>query len=160
MGIFVVVLCLKVQSCTKAKYAPKPVLDPKTKEQIVIKNNQVQVTTDKGTTTINGSRETKVDIQKDGTVKITEKTLGWEHQIGANAYGGRDGLGVGLDLRFAYYKNFDALTGIGYLPQNHKLDLWLGASYTIHNSWVSNTALFMGYSIMSHAPVAGLSLRF
>ena len=162
IGVGLTLFALFVHSCDKKHYAPKPaiILPPNDKEIINVQPNKVTVTTNKGTQTITGSRDTKVEVKKDGTVVVTEKTMGLEHQIGADVYGGKEGLGVGLDLRFAYYKNFDALTGIGYLPTAHKLDLWLGCSYTIHNSWMSNTAVYVGYSATSKAPVAGVSLRF
>jgi hypothetical protein len=165
LGIFVAFLCLKVHSCDRKHYenhppvASKPILPKDDKEQIIVKNGKVEVITSKGVQTVTGSRETIVNIKKDGTIKVSEQTHGFEHQVGFNGYISKD-MNIGLDLRYFYYKQFDAMMGIGYAPQTKHLDGWLGLGYTTVTSWTSNTTVFMGYSPINHAAVAGISLRF
>lgn len=164
MGVFVLALCLKVQSCTKAKYAPqnatKIVALPKAdKEIITVSNGVVKITTAKGTTTVTGSRGTTITETKTGVIMVSEKTYGFEHQFGMNAYVSAR-MGLGVDFRGFFYKDIDCMVGLGYLPQTKSLDGWLGIGYTVHNSYFTNTTAFAGYSPMAHAPVFGISLKF
>lgn len=128
-------------------------------EKVSIKNGVVTIQTPKDIKRISGVREGSLTIMKDGTSKLDVRTFGWEHQIGMDGFVNADGGAVGLDLRYFYYKQFDALLGIGYGPRTQKLDTWLGIGYTLRTSWISNTTLFIGYSVRNN-PIAGLSVRF
>ena len=159
-GAGILGLCLYVRGCTKAqeeiKNSPLP---PNVSEKVSIKNGVVTIQTPTGVKHISGVREGTLTIMKDGTDKLDIRTYGWEHEVGMNGFINDAGGAVGLDLRYFYYKNFDALLGIGYGPKNKSLDIWAGIGYTIHTTWMSNTTVFIGYSVRNN-PVAGLSVRF
>lgn len=160
LGAFIVALCLKVQSCTKEHIAAKnSPLPPDIAEKVSIKNGKVTIQTPTTTKTVSGVREGSITIGKDGKVKLDIRTKGWEHQIGMNGYFNGTNAGLGLDLRYFYYKQFDAMAGVGFLPQTKRLDGWLGLGYTPVTSWTSNTTLFVGYSA-ARTVVAGVSVRF
>ena len=166
MGCFVAFLCLKVHSCDKKHYTQNPPVAPvKTplptddNEQIIIGDNgKVEVKTPTKDTTVGGTHGTTIDIKKDGTVKVTEKIFGFEHRIGFDGFIS-ERMGLGLDLRYFYYKQFDAMAGIGYMPQDQHLTGWLGLGYTPSTSWMSNTTVFVGYTVTKYA-IAGVSVRF
>lgn len=128
-------------------------------EKVSVKNGIVTIQTPKGIKHISGVREGSITLMKDGTSKLDVRTFGWEHQIGMNGFVNTDGGAVGLDLRFFYYKQFDVMLGLGYGPRTQKMDTWLGIGYTPHTSWMSNTTIFLGYSVRNN-PVAGVSVRF
>lgn len=128
-------------------------------EKVSVKNGVVTIQTPKGTKSISGVREGTLTLMKDGTSKLDIRDYGWEHQVGMDGFVNADGGALGLDLRYFYYKQFDALIGLGYAPLNKRLDIWAGIGYTIHTTWMSNTTVFIGYSVKNN-PVAGVSVRF
>jgi hypothetical protein len=141
---------------------PKPVSGPlpeNVSEKVTVKNGVVTVQTPTGTKAISGVREGTLTLMKDGTSKLDIKTFGWEHLVGMDGFINGDGGALGLDLRYFYYKQFDALLGVGYAPLNKRLDFWAGIGYTPKTTWVANTTVFAGYSVHNNF-VAGLSVRF
>jgi hypothetical protein len=163
VGVLAVFLCLKVQSLfhkvTNPSTPTQVVLPKNDKEIINVSNNKVTITTSKGTQTVTGSRDTVITEDKSGNIKITEKTDGWEHQLGFGGYVSSR-MGLALDLRYFYLKGFDAMAAVGYVPQTQRLDGFLALGYTPSTSWMSNTMLYVGYSPVNHAPVCGISLKF
>ncbi len=159
-GAGILALCLYVRGCTKdqeeAKHSPLP---PNVVERVSVKNGVVTIQTPSGLHKVSGVREGSLSIMKDGTSKLDIKTSGFEHQVGMNGFINADGGALGLDLRAYYYKNLDVMVGLGYAPRTERLDFWLGIGYTINTSWVSNSTVFIGYSIHS-TPVAGISVKF
>lgn len=135
------------------------VLPDNVAERVSVKNGVVTVQTPTSFKQISGVREGVLLIMKDGTSKLDIRTYGFEHQLGMNGFINADGGALGLDVRYFYYKNFDTLLGMGYAPLNKRLDIWAGIGYTIHTSWMSNTTIFIGYSLHNN-PIAGISVRF
>ncbi len=157
--ILLLALVFMFGRCSKK---PKPVSGPlpdNVSERVTVKNGVVIVQTPTGTKAVSGVREGTLTIMKDGTSKLDIRAFGWEHQVGMNGFINNDGGALGLDLRYFYYKQFDALLGVGYAPLNKRLDIWAGIGYTIRTSWISNTTIFVGYSVHNN-PVAGISVRF
>src|SRR5450631_903594 len=114
---------------------PKPVPGPlpaNVTEIVSVKNGTVTIQTPLHTKTISGVREGTLTLMKDGTSKLDIRTYGFEHQVGMDGFINSDGGALGLDLRYFYYKQFDALIGLGYSPLNKRLDIWAGVGYTIH----------------------------
>ncbi len=159
-GLAVLAFGLYVRGCTKeqeeAKHSPLP---PNVVERVSVKHGIVTLETQSGLKRISGVREGSLTLMKDGTSKLEVKTNGWEHEVGMNGFVNRDGGALGLDLRAYYWRRLDAMVGLGYAPRTERIDLWLGLGYTLQNSWISNTTIFVGYSIRNN-PIAGISVRF
>lgn len=161
IGVGVLALCLYVRSCTKAQIENKTSPFPAgVKEIVSVEHGKVTVQTkDGGVRTVTGVRSGKLVIKDDNTTVLETKTYGFEHEIGLDGSLGTEDGAVGLDLRFWYWKQFDAMVGFNYSPKHNFGNAWLGAGYTLSTSWVSNTTLFVGYTIRQY-PIIGISVKF
>jgi len=158
MGIFIIALCLKVQSCTKAHYAPKPVLPPNTAEVITVVNGVTTVTTPTGTQTVNGTHGTTITVGTDHSIKVTEKLYGFEFRPGiAVLMSDRARMGLSFDL--AYYHQLDLLGGLATdLHTVGQTRAFLGICWTPFTKF-SNTGFFLAIDTVKN-PTIGLRLRF
>ena len=145
--------------CSRRPIIPSGPLAPNVTEKVTVKNGTVTIQTPSRTKSISGIREGSLTIMKDGTSKLDVKTNGWEHEVGMNGFINADGGALGLDLRVYYYKKVDIMSGLGYAPRTRRLDAWIGLGYTPQTSWISNTTIFVGYSVHNN-PIAGISVRF
>jgi hypothetical protein len=148
-------LTLKAQGCAHKLFPPKtPVSGPSSPttkplpkndtEQIVVKNNEVEVTTTKGTTVVNGSRGVTVDVKKDGTVQVTPKTYGFVLNpligFGANNTGMKGIVGAEI----FYYKKLDLIGGLGADKYFNHTAAFIAAGYCPENKFFHNTTFWIG----------------
>src|SRR5229473_7954622 len=119
-------LMLKAQGCYHKVFPPKnPISGPSNptvkplpkddKERIVVDptHGTTTITDDKGTTVVTGTRETVVDIKKNGQVVVHEKTIGFCHNLAVGAGINNTGVKGTLGLEWFFYKRLDLISGIG-----------------------------------------------
>ena len=160
IGVGVLILYLQVQSCTKAKTEAKnSPLPPGVKEVISVSHGEVTIQTKTSVKHISGVRSGKLSIKDDNTTVLETKDKGFEHALGFDGAIAKDGWALGLDLRWGYWKSIDGLIGVNYYPRPKALDIWTGAGYTFNNSWISNTTIFIGYSVRQNV-LSGISVKF
>lgn len=168
------VFVLKAQGCAHKLFSSKkpisgpsspisqPVLPKNDKEQVIVKNNQVQIVTATGTQTVNGSRGVTVDIRKDGTIKVTPKTHGWVLNPMLGIAGNNTGLKGTLGAEIYFYKKLDVLGGIGADKYFSHTAGFIGCGYTPENNFFHNTSFWIGGSIdvkVTKSIIAGVSVR-
>lgn len=165
-------LMLKAQGCAKKLFPPKtpvsgpssptvPVLPKDDREIIKVdtQHNQTTVTTEKGTTTVTGTRDVTVEVKKNGQVVVKEKTIGFECRPGLGAHIGPDGGRLDLTVDWGYWKRVDGLVGIGTDFKNvQNTDIFIGAAYQFSNK-LPNTSIFGGINQHKN-PLIGLRVRF
>lgn len=160
----------KAQGCYHKVFPPKtpvsgpsaPILPKNDKEQIVVKDNQVQITTPKGTQTVDGTRGVIVDVKKDGTVKVTPKTHGWVLNPMLGFAGNNTGIKGTIGAEFYFYKKLDVLGGLGADKYISHTALFLGTGYTPENKFFHNTSFWIGGSIdvkATKSVIIGTSVR-
>jgi hypothetical protein len=157
---FAGVVAFKVHGCDKKHMQPptQVVLPPKDKEQIIVKNNEVTVITQKGTTVTNGSRGVTIDVKKDGSVVVTPKTHGFvlNPMLGAGINSTGPKITVGAEVY--YYKKLDLLVGIGADKYIANTVGFAGIGYTPESKWIHNTSFYVGYA-SNHSVMAGFAIR-
>jgi hypothetical protein len=140
----------------------QPTLPKNDKEQVIVKNNQVQIVTSKGTQTVSGSRGVTVDIRKDDTVKVTPKIHGWVLNPMIGFAGNNTGIKGTLGAEFYFYKKLDFLGGLGADKYFSHTALFVGSGYTPENQFFHNTSFWIGGSIdvkAAKSVIAGISVR-
>lgn len=117
-------------------YPAKAVLPPNDAEQLIVDPRSHTITIKRpGKTTVTHlpDRPTVVDIQKDGTVKVTASQYGLEHRLFLGA-GYSDALRFGLGMDGLYWKALDL--GAGIQANTHASDAraFIGLSYTVKDN--------------------------
>ena len=165
-------LMLKAQGCIHKLFPSKtPVSGPSSPTQLVLpkddreiikvdtQHNQTTVTTEKGTTTVTGTRDVTVEVKKNGQVVVKEKTLGFECRPGLGAHVSPNGGRLDLTLDLAYWKRVDGLVGIGTDFKNvQNTEFFIAAAYQFSNR-LPNTSVYVGVN-QHKDPLVGLRVRF
>ena len=111
-------------------------------------HNTTTITNDKGTTTINGSRETTIEVKKDGQIVVKNKTLGFCLNPMLGIGGNNTGIKGIVAAELFYYKKLDLISGIGADRYISHTALFLAVGYTPQNSILhGNTSFWVGPSI-------------
>jgi len=108
-----------------------------------------------------GVKKAKLTKFDDGEVKVDVKDKGLGLEPGFVMAVG-DGLRLGLDVEYAYWKRWGLLGGATYPVNGRSLDRLrghLGLSYDIPNRWFSSTSVWGGVDT-NKAPIMGLRTRF
>ena len=143
---------------TTVPTTPTHVVLPKDdKEQLIVdtRHHNITITTPKGTThTYLPDVPTVIDIRKDGTVKVTAQTFGYEMRpfIGL-AFSDNARFGFGADL--LYWQRFNL--GVGLAPRVDFRDgrAFIAVDYNIQDN------LFVSVGLdHKKTPMAMLSMRF
>jgi len=93
-----------------------------------------------------GVKKAKLTKFKDGEIDIKVKNKGLGLEPGFTVAAG-DGLRLGLDVQYAYWKRWGLLGGFTYPVSGRSLDRLrghLGLSYDLPNRWFSNTSVWGG----------------
>jgi hypothetical protein len=171
-------LMLKAQGCAKKLFPPKtpisgpsspiakqPVL-PKDDKEIITTNSiegTTTVTNSQGSTTVTGTRGTTIEIKKDGTVKVTEKTVGFCHNIVLGAAVNNTGPKGTLGLEWFFYKRLDVISGLGADKYISHTAGFTSIGYTpINKVFHGNTSFWIGGSIDTtgtKSVITGFSVR-
>jgi hypothetical protein len=166
---------LKAQGCYHKLVPSKPNSGPSSpttkplpkgdKEVITVNptNGTTTVTTGKGTTTVNGTRGTTIEVKTDGTVKVTEKTIGFCHNIMIGAAVNNTGVKGTVGLEWFFYKRLDLISGIGADKYLSHTAVFTGIGYTpVNKIFHGNTSIWIGGSMDTTATksiMAGFSVR-
>jgi hypothetical protein len=97
----------------------------------------------------------------DGTIELDYKNKGIGLEPGFVATVG-DGLRLGLDVEYAYWKRWGLLVGTTYPVNGRSLDRLrghLGLGYDIPNRWFSNTSVWGGLD-SNKSPALGIRTKF
>lgn len=113
--------------------APLPIND--TEQLIVDPRNHTLIVKRPGNTTVTHlpDRPTVIDVQKDGTVKITASQYGLEHRLFIGA-GYSDALRFGVGMDGLYWKALDIGGGLQLNSHGTDAKVFVGVSYTIKDS--------------------------
>ena len=167
---------LRAQGCYYKVFPPKNtgsdpnkavvvVLPKGDKEVITVNptNGTTTVTTGKGTTTVNGTRGTTIEVKTDGTVKVTEKTIGFCHNIMIGAAANNTGMKGTVGLEWFFYKRLDLISGLGADKYLSHTALFTALGYTpVNKIFHGNTSIWIGGSYDANANksiIAGVSVR-
>jgi hypothetical protein len=163
----------KAQGCYHRVFPSKqPVSGPSTpavkplpkddRERIVVSNNTVEVTTSRGTTSVNGSRGVTVDVKKDGTIQVTPKTHGFVLNpligFGVNNTGLKGIVGAEI----YYYKKLDLIGGMGADQYLSHTAIFVAIGYCPENKLLHNTNIWIGPMLDvtgSKGVMAGVTVR-
>lgn len=108
-----------------------------------------------------GVRKAKITKFEDGEVEVDVKNKGFGLEPGFTVAAG-DGLRLGLDVQYAYWKRWGLLGGVT-IPVNDRrfsrVRGHLGLGYTLPNRWLSSTSVF-GAVDTSKNPLMGFRTRF
>jgi len=101
-----------------------------------------------------------VDIiqSKDGSVKLVQKTVGFDSGFGLST----DFKRIGVGMEPFYYKNFHALVGCHFVNLHTgrlDLDLYVALAYRLPYQRLNNVSIYGGYDTDKHI-IGGLYLRF
>jgi hypothetical protein len=172
-AIFGAIFFAKAQGCYHRVFPPKnPISGPTTptvqplpkddKERIIVKNNEVQITTPNGTQTVNGSRGVTVDIKKDDTIKVTPATHGFVLNpiigFGINNTGVKGIVGAEL----YYYNKLDFIGGMGADNYLNHTAAFVAIGYCPESKVLHNTNFWIGPMLDvtgSKGIIAGVSVR-
>lgn len=160
IGVLVAVFSLG--RCRRAPHSPKvsatAVLPKADKEQVIVDpfHHTIHIITQQGIEQMTlPDHSSKIDVLKDGSVKITASQFGVEL---------RPYLGVGFTLRsgtvmygtdLLYWKKLDLGVGLSIPPgQIRDAGIFLGVSYNIY----SNTSIVLGID-NRQAPIVGIKVR-
>lgn len=90
-----------------------------------------------------GVRNIRVSVDPEGRVVVSATTTGFERTAGVTV-GVSNALRLGVDIEYAYWKNFGAMAGISTDRQQH-IALYAGVDYRLPWKFTSNTAIFVSY---------------
>lgn len=142
-----------------------PVLPKDDKEIITTNptNGTTTVTNANGSTTVTGTRGTTIEIKKDGTVKVTEKTIGFCHNIMIGAAVNNTGVKGTVGLEWFFYKKLDVLSGVGADKYLSHTAGFTSIGYTpVNKIFHGNTSFWLGGSIDTtgtKSVITGFSVR-
>lgn len=108
-----------------------------------------------------GVRKAKLTKFDDGEIKMKVKNKGFGVEPGLTATAG-DGLRLGLDVKWAYWKRWGLLGGITYPIHGRRLDRvrgHLGLGYDLPSRWFSSTSVWGGVDT-NKDPRMGFRTRF
>lgn len=175
-ALFGALFLLKAQGCYHKIVPQKPISSPSSpivapvlpkddKEIIKVDptHGTTTVTNDKGTTVVNGTRGTTIEIKKDGTVKVTEKTIGFCHNIVLGAAINNTGPKGTVGLEWFFYKRLDLISGIGADKYLSHTAGFTSVGYTpVNKIFHGNTSFWIGGSIDTtgtKSVMSGFSVR-
>lgn len=150
-------LTLKVQGCAKKLFPGKtPISGPSSpttpklpkgdKEVITVDDTKhtTTITTDKGTTVVNGSRQTTIEIKNNGKVVVHNKTHGLclNPMLGAGVNNtGAKGI---LAAEIGYWNKLDVVGGMGADKYLAHTAFFIAPGYTPNTKFFHNTSFFVG----------------
>lgn len=108
-----------------------------------------------------GVRKAKITKFDDGEVKVNVKNKGLGLEPGV-AIGVGDGLRLGLDVKWAYWRRWGLLLGATIPVNERRLDRvrgHIGLGYDIPNRWLSSTSFWGGLD-SNKTPIMGIRARF
>ena len=120
------------------------------KEEIIVSNNQVQVVSRNASgqtvvKTVTGTRGAKVEVKKDGTIKVTEKTHGWALNPMLGAGINSTGPKAVIAYEIYYYKKLDLIGGMGADKFFSHTAFFAAVGYTpINKFFHGNTSFWIG----------------
>lgn len=109
---------------------------------------------------ITGGRDTRISIGPDGKVTVTIRTKGFCFDVGP--IGGITTspiLVMGLDVQWAFYKNWGLNSGLVIDKSLRYPRLYIGGSYKIVNRFVHNTSIVVGIDSRKEL-ITGIKLNF
>ena len=109
---------------------------------------------------ISGVKTFKGSQFEDGSIDTRVKNKGFGLEPGLTATTG-DGLRLGADVEFAYWKRYGLLGGFTYPVRHRSLDRLrghLGLSYDLPSRWFSSTSIWGGIDT-DKTPVLGLRTK-
>lgn len=108
-----------------------------------------------------GVKRAKITKFDDGEIEVNVKNKGLGLEPGFTVAVG-DGLRLGLDVEYAYWKRWGLLGGVTVPVTRRSLNEvrgHLGVSYDIPNRWLSSTSVWGGLDT-SKTPLLGLRTKF
>lgn len=108
-----------------------------------------------------GVKKAKLTKFDDGEVELDVKNKGLGLEPGFVLTAG-DGLRLGLDVEYAYWKRWGLLAGFTYPVQGRSLDRMrghLGLSYDLPSRWLSNSSVWGGIDTGKN-PALGFRTKF
>ena len=109
-----------------------------------------------------GAGETVVTINNDGTISVSQETHGFIFRPGACLSSTRDGLYIGADVQFYYFRNFGANVGVTSAVGEDfgsKYRAHIATSYRLPFQSFRNTSLYVGIDTKKEITF-GARLRF
>lgn len=97
---------------------------------------------------------------KDGSYEADYKNRGFGLEPGVVITAG-DGLRLGVDVEYAYWKRFGLVGGVTFPVQGRKLDLMrghIGLSYDLPSRWLSHTSFYGGIDT-NKTPTIGIRTK-
>jgi hypothetical protein len=108
-----------------------------------------------------GVKKAKLTKFEDGEIKVDVKNKGFGLEPGFVMTAG-DGLRLGLDVEYAYWKRWGLLAGATYPVNGRSLDRLrghLGVGYDLPSRWLSNTSIWGGIDT-GRNPALGFRTKF
>ena len=108
-----------------------------------------------------GVKEAHLTKFDDDEIRVDIKDKGFGLEPGFAMVAG-DGLRLGLDLEYAYWKRWGLIGGFSVPPARRTISGvrgHLGLSYDIPNKWLSHSSIFAGIDT-SKTPVVGMRTKF
>lgn len=152
---------------------PKPLppsdkLPVEVRERISVdtRHKEVFVVTPAGTTKKTGVRHAQIDIGKDGSIAVRDRSLGFTFEPGIGlAFDGFYGRAA-IDAQWGYFRHVGGLVGLSVPMVGHpRLDevhLYPAVSYQLPFRWTPNTSVYIGSNVFKflHSCEMGIRLAF
>lgn len=122
-----------------------PILKQNEKSKIIIEDKKVIIVSKDKTKIKQGVRDIAVTVKDDGTVDVYAPELGFTFEPGYCGFYAKERFYGGIDIQWAYWRNFGLYSGIGITGDSD--DLFgafniVGIGYTLPWKLMSNTTVF------------------